>query len=249
MEVTARLTVAAITHRGSARDRNEDCVAAGTWVTQDSMDSARVFALPLPAACVLADGMGGHPCGDVAGRFAAERMAQLLRDGRVAQVAPALRKVNAEMFDLMKESPRNAAMGAVVAGILATSGQVAIFNVGDSRAYRVEADRLVQLSHDDSTDGNWKPGSLFARSGGLTQSLGGRHGYSDISPHLRLEPAALESTYLLCSDGVYEALDEEQLREMIADDLPKSATAIVQAALRHWAADNISVVLARLDPP
>jgi len=121
-----------------------------------------------------------------------------------------------------------------------------VFNVGDSRAYRVDERALVQLSVDDSEDRDWKPGSLFARSGMLTQCFGGHARFSAIRPHLHVEPCVAGSTYLLCSDGLYETLDEDQILELIGGDLKASVEGIFRAALGHYASDNVTVALVRI---
>lgn len=236
--------VAALTNRGSARPRNEDCIAVGAWMAQESMTSARSFASRPPVVCVVGDGMGGHAAGQLAGRLVTERLGQLLHDGKVREIEPAVRKVNAELFARMREMPETAGMGAAIVGLLASDGKIGVFNVGDSRAYRVEAEKLVQLSKDDSADKDWTPSSLFARSGVLTQALGGyREG---VDPHLHIEPARSGATYLLCCDGLYETLDERQILACIGRDLATSAETMLRTALKHFAADNVSILLARL---
>jgi serine/threonine protein phosphatase PrpC len=61
-----------------------------------------------------------------------------------------------------------------------------------------------------------------------------------------VEPARRGATYLLCCDGVYETLDEEEILASIGSDPRRSAEVILRSALRHYAADNISVIVARV---
>ena len=69
--MTLRIEAAGITHRGAVRENNEDCIAIGYWVSQESMGAARSFehALDIPFACVVADGMGGHNDGEQASQI------------------------------------------------------------------------------------------------------------------------------------------------------------------------------------
>src|SRR5687768_10060640 len=159
-----RIHAAGITHRGTVRDNNEDCIAIGFWVSQETMVAARPFehALDEPFACIVADGMGGHNDGEKASLLVARSLARRL----------------------------------IAAGLV-------IFNVGDSRAYKLGERGLMQLSTDDSMLQNWKAGSGVERSTKLLQSFGGRTTFTDIEPHLLLEPCIPGSTYLLCSDGLY----------------------------------------------
>jgi serine/threonine protein phosphatase PrpC len=104
---------------------------------------------------------------------------------------------------------------------------------------------LAQLSVDDSFVQNWKPGSAVPRSTMLTQCFGGRTTFTDIHPHLHVEPCVPGSTYLLCCDGLYETLAEENMRELIGADLQASVEALLRAALEHKAKDNVTIALIR----
>jgi protein phosphatase len=244
-----RFSFAVMSHPGSARPSNEDCVAAGSWIAENAVATRRALegSLEKPFTCVVADGMGGHAAGERASRFAAGRITQLMARATRQQLAWAIRKANTELFARMKTDPGTAGMGTTIVGLCVDGTEASVFNVGDSRAYRVEAKGLRQLSIDDSSDPSWKPGSNFARSGFLTQCLGGNDRYTDVDPHMRTEPAEAGATYLLCTDGLYETLDEEQIRELITEDLAASTDALVRAALKHFAADNLTVALVRLD--
>jgi serine/threonine protein phosphatase PrpC len=246
--MTLQIEAAGITHRGAVRENNEDCIAIGYWVSQETMASGRRFehSLDTPFACVVADGMGGHNDGEQASLLVARSLARRLPVMEPAKIAASVRAVNAELYAHVGENPALAGMGSTAVGLAVHGGSLAIFNVGDSRAYRVDGGRLVQLSVDDSFVQNWQPGAAFARSGMLTQCFGGRPTFTDIEPHLHVEPCAPGGTYLLCSDGLYETLPEEQLAELVGDDLQGSVEALLRAALDRQARDNVTIALARI---
>ena len=246
--MTLRIEAAGITHRGTVRENNEDCIAVGYWTSQETMESARGFRheLDLPFACVVADGMGGHNDGEQASLLVARSLARRLPAFGPDKVAASVRAVNAELYSHVGEHPELAGMGSTVVGLAVHDASLAIFNVGDSRAYRVEDEGLVQLSIDDSFVQNWRPGSGVARSGMLTQCFGGRPTFTDIEPHMHVEPCAAGSTYLLCCDGLYETLPEERMKALIGGDLKSSAEALLRAALDLKAKDNVTIALVRV---
>jgi len=246
--MTLRIEAAGITHRGAVRENNEDCIAIGYWTSQETMESARGFqhALDTPFACVVADGMGGHNDGEQASLLVAHSLARRLPAIEPGKIAASLRAVNAELYAQVGEKPALAGMGSTAVGLAVHDASLAIFNVGDSRAYRIADRRLVQLSVDDSFVQNWRPGSNFARSGMLTQCFGGRPTFTDVEPHLHVEPCLAGNTYLLCSDGLYETVAEEKLVELIGRDLQSSAEALLRAALDQRAKDNVSIALVRV---
>ena len=248
--MTMKAMAAGITHRGAVRENNEDCLAIGYWVSQESMASARAFehALDLPFVCVVADGMGGHNDGEQASLLVARSLARRLPAFGPDKIGSSVRAVNAELYSHVAENPSLAGMGSTAVGLAIHESSLAVFNVGDSRAYRVENGGLRQMSVDDAFVQNWKHGSGQERSSMLLQCFGGRPTFTDIEPHLHVEPCVPGATYLLCCDGLYETLAEEKMASMIGADLQASAEALLRAALEQKARDNVTVALVRIAP-
>ena len=246
--MTLRVEAAGITHRGTVRENNEDCIAIGFWVSQETLDAARVFdhELDLPFPCVIADGMGGHNDGEQASLLVARNLARRLTVSGTQKIDMAMRAVNAELFAHVAENPTLAGMGSTAVGLVAHGTRLAIFNVGDSRAYKLGEKGLMQLSTDDTLVQNWKAGTGKDRNSQLLQCFGGRQTFTDIQPHLHTEPCVPGSVYLLCCDGLYETLTEEQMTALIGQDLQQSAEALLRAALEHKARDNVTVALVRI---
>jgi serine/threonine protein phosphatase PrpC len=246
--MTLHIEAAGITHRGTVRENNEDCIAIGYWVSQETMESARSVQheLDLPFVCVIADGMGGHNDGEKASLLVARSLARRLPAFAPEKIAASVRAVNAELYSHVGEHPELAGMGSTAVGLAVHGASLTIFNVGDSRAYKVVERGLAQLSVDDSFVQNWKPGAEFARSSMLTQCFGGRPTFTDIEPHLHVEPCTPGNTYLLCCDGLYETLPEEQMAALIGADLQGSVEALLRAALDQLAKDNVTIVLVRV---
>ena len=246
--MTLHIEAAGITHRGTVRENNEDCIAIGYWNSQETMTSARPFLneLDLPFVCVIADGMGGHNDGERASLLVAKSLARRLPAFGPEKVSASVRAVNAELYSHVGENPELAGMGSTAVGIAVHGTSVAIFNVGDSRAYRVNQGGLVQLSVDDAFVQNWKPGATFARSTMLTQCFGGRPTFTDVEPHLHVEPSVPGNTYLLCCDGLYETLPEEQMLALVGADLQQSVESLLRAALDKKAKDNVTIALVRV---
>ena len=246
--MTLSIEAAGITHRGTVREGNEDCIAVGFWSSQETMEAARRFdhSLAEPFVCAVADGMGGQAGGEHASRLVATTLARRLSLLGPSAVTASVRTVNTELYAQVREHPERAGMGSTVVGLAADARSVAIFNVGDSRAYRVGEKGLVQLSVDDSMSPNWKLGSGIERNNKLLQCFGGRIAFSDIQPNLHREACEAGSTYLLCCDGLYETLLEEEMAALVGADLQAAAEALLRAALDKKARDNVTVALIRV---
>jgi protein phosphatase len=246
--MTLRVEGAGITHRGTVRSTNQDCIAVGFWMSQDTMAAARGFEqeLDLPFACIVCDGMGGHNDGERASLMVTKSLVRRIMTLGLAGIASSVRAVNAELFALVRAQPELAGMGSTAVGLAAHETKLVVFNVGDSRAYKVGERGLIQLSTDDTSVPSWKLGSGQERSTKLLQCFGGRTTFTDIVPNVVLEPCMPGSTYLLCCDGLYETLTEEEMAALIGADLKASAEALLRAALEKKARDNVTVALLRI---
>ena len=246
--MTLRIEGAGITHRGTVRTNNEDCIAVGFWVSQETMETARPFEheLDLPFACIVCDGMGGHNDGEQASLLVAKNLVRRIVTLGPKGIAKSARAVNAELFAHVREHPELAGMGSTAVGLAAHERSLVIFNVGDSRAYKLGEKGLMQLSTDDTPLQSWKLGSGQERSTKLLQCFGGRATFTDIEPNVHMEPCTPGSTYLLCCDGLYETLTEDEMAKLIGADLKASAEALLRAALEKKARDNVTIALVRI---
>lgn len=244
------LTATAFTHVGAVRARNEDTIAVDDWVTSQSMDrptALQRLALT-PMVCLVADGLGGHAGGDVASRFVAECLAERAAEAAdAASLAGLLRAVDQALFAMMRERPALRGMGSTVAGLHVAPAGLIVFNVGDSRVYRIERTGLSQLSTDDTPGRKLADGRTAAHTTALlTQSLGGWHEPDGITPHVLAEP--ILGRYLICSDGLTDRLDVEAIAAHIGDDDAASVAALFAAAMAAGGDDNVSILLVRLQP-
>jgi serine/threonine protein phosphatase PrpC len=253
MAAPVRLRATAFTHQGAVRAGNEDTIAVGDWIRRQPMATPAVLEheVAAPLICLVADGMGGHAAGDVASRTVAERLSRRATEATdEAALVRLLYEANDELFGMMDESPVWYGMGTTVAGVAVAPPSVLVFNVGDSRVYRVGAGGLVQLSTDDTPGPKLQGGRTAAcTSSIITQVLGGYgpDGPGEpIVPHLLKEPLAEGARYLICSDGLSDLLDQASIAERLAEDDQASAQALFEAAMAQGGTDNVSLILLRL---
>jgi serine/threonine protein phosphatase PrpC len=238
--MAAHARIAAFTHRGRVRARNEDTIVVGDWVSEPDMAQPRQFrhALPAPLVCAVADGLGGHRGGEVASREAARRLAgpdRRLTDA--ASVVAALHEIDAALYRAMQADANLRGMGTTVVG-LALAPRLTWFNVGDSRLYRAGSGSggLAQLSIDDVPPG--------PRSGLITQTLGGVWPPQEpIAPHVGEEVFAAPARYLLCSDGLTDMLDDAAIADCLTLPDADAVAQLFERAMRAGGMDNISIVL------
>src|SRR5215468_3706913 len=239
--------VSALSHDGLVRDHNEDSLVVGPWTLCASVSlvpATMFFPIGTPLVVAVADGLGGHPAGEEASSLVVTHLARVgAAVATEAELRDVLEECNRAVHAEAEHDPERIAMGTTIAGLVVGETDVLIFNVGDSRVYAVEDGRITQLSVDD----NEPPARGQTRSPVVTQTLGGRFDLGAIEPHISSRPSAAPSRYLVCSDGLTDAVDEATIAGIVHDhDGGEAAFKLWQAAIQAGAPDNITVALVEI---
>ena len=204
----------------------------------------------------VADGMGGHNAGNVASAIAVETLGSELKKGGpggpAALVRDAVNHANTAVFEYAKAHPECRGMGTTLVMALLFKTRFVAANVGDSRLYHFHAGQLHQVTADHSyvaelvASGYLTPeeAAHHPRRNLITRALGTRACERvDIFECEWEENDAL----LLCSDGLYSELNEQDLVGVLEkSDTPDAAcTALVELALDSGSQDNVCVVLVK----
>lgn len=250
------VSVSGSTDIGRIRKRNEDALALA----------------PELGIGVVADGMGGHPGGDVASRLAADAAARVLREafGRrggdeafdrhfVAAMEQATLAAHEEICARGEAEPTLRGMGTTLTAMIldAETGAWVIGHVGDSRAYRFRDGGLEQLTRDDTwiqqqIDNNILQPEHARRSPYahlLTQCVGLEEAPT---PQILAGQGEPGDAYLICTDGLIGMLDEEIIADLLgaglreADDMNEAVQALLNAAVEAGGHDNVTAALLRL---
>lgn len=228
------------THVGLRRKVNEDSVLArddcGLWV--------------------VADGMGGHEAGDIASSKVTEALGQLPTaaglDELVDDAILALKRVNHDLIELAGTDDVQRSIGTTVVGLAIANGQFRCFWAGDSRAYRVRDDQIVQLTRDHSMvqdlvdAGMLRPEEAadHPNSNIITRAVG-------VATDLRVDTVAGDARpgdqFLLASDGLTRMVDDHELVAQLTSTPPAAAAEkLIDTVLSRGAPDNVSLIIAKL---
>ena len=210
----------------------------------------------IPPLYAVADGMGGHGSGDVASRLAAQELARCagMRPLFTEAVLAALEEANRVIID-RNEVNRMGTTVTGLAGLEAAIGgdHLMVFNVGDSRVYRLAADHVEQLTVDHSEvqelvfAGVLTPeqARVHPRRNIVTRALGSA---SVLLPEHLLLPATGGDRFLICSDGLHGELPDEVILSLLAIANPQhAAEALVAAANDAGGHDNVTAVVVDIE--
>ena len=246
LKVLAKCTVAAKTDLGRVRENNEDKFEF--YVSDDEATLAargQVF--------VVCDGMGGH----ANGRFASQTIVDVYLNHPAADVRDALveavQAANRYVFLVSRSVAARKGMGTTMTAMVLLQSKAYFAQVGDSRAYRLRNGELTQITEDHTYMHE------MIRMGVLTPEQAAVHPQKHvitraigIDEQVQCDVYEFEihegDTYFLCSDGVLNHVEDDQIAQILSSNGPAAAAwKMVGAALLGGGSDNTTAIVVHVD--
>ena len=254
MSLKGKLTFVGQTDTGRVREHNEDTIASDVDV----------------GLLVLADGMGGYNAGEVASGIAVKTITNLVREGLAREdlaspdrstgltrpsivLRDAITRANKIIYQTARSQAECEGMGTTVVAALFYDNRISVAHVGDSRLYRQRGSQISQVTMDHSLlqelvdRGFYSPeeAQRAANKNYVTRALG-------VEPQVEVEvqehPVDKGDIFILCSDGLSDMVEDEDIRLTISTfgaNLDTVAKQLIQLANENGGRDNVSVVLAQ----
>jgi len=253
MQDELRITVGALTDVGQVRDHNED--ALGYCQPREREVLAERGRLYL-----VADGMGGHVAGEVASECVVrtvmasyyESQAPTVRQG----LSEAIQQANAALYEATSGEESRSKMATTLVGAVVRGRQLHVANIGDSRAYLLREDTIRQLTEDHSFV------TELVKRGRISEEEAASHPQRNIVTRALGTQPTVEAdfyeegiqpgdTVLLCTDGLWGEVSEEEMVQMATRPLdPKGmASELVALANQRGGPDNITVIILQVGEP
>jgi len=257
-DLNRALEIAAATHTGMVRSHNEDTIGSD----------------PSIGLAVLADGMGGYNAGEVASGIAVALVTKQTREllSRLGQgeaeqadrqsiaaeiLGDAISHANSSIFQAASSQPQYSGMGTTLVVALLADNRINVAHVGDSRLYRLRGDDLIQLTRDHSLlqeqiDSGMITPEMARRSQNknlVTRAVGIE---PSVDPEINSYEVREGDTYLLCSDGLNDMVEDDDIHltlTALQANLPLAANQLVQMANDNGGRDNVSVILVQVRKP
>jgi serine/threonine protein phosphatase PrpC len=245
------LDIAGKTDSGMVRSHNEDAI---------------YFEADI-GLVVLADGMGGYNAGEVASGMAITIISDEVRQALLREAAhlvdfgtgdpkahrilrEAIRKANADIFQKSQTEPQCAGMGTTLVCALFYDNRLTVAHIGDSRLYRLRDSEFVQITRDHSLLQEQLDSGLitpeqakFSQNRNLvTRALGIDE---SVEAELHDHEAAVGDVYLLCSDGLSDMVEDDDIGQslkLLQGNLQLATSHLVQTANDNGGRDNISTI-------
>jgi protein phosphatase len=201
----------------------------------------------------VADGMGGHDAGDRASQAVIHHLSTLVgkREIQPEALVAVLETARVTVAAIADETERGA--GSTVTGVAVSTHEAIahwlVFNIGDSRVYRLRDGLLSQLSIDHSLvqqlldSGELAPADIASFQGKnvITRAVGADDSDADFWMH----PILQNERLLLCSDGLTAEASDDEIRDLMlaTPGAQPAADALVKRALENGGRDNVTVVV------
>jgi len=256
MNLQSKITIIGLTDKGLVRRKNEDSIG---------FDSALGLV-------VLADGMGGHRGGEIASGMAVDTIISELQQrlpqidaGEIDEtsgfskesicIQDAVVTANQLVYQTAETNPEHKGMGTTIVVLQFYNNSFSLAHIGDSRCYRLRANKFEQITRDHSLlqelidRGFYTPEEArnSMNKNLVTRALG-----IDpiVMPDIQEDIVLKNDIYLLCSDGLTDLVEDEDIYLTIMQfsaNLEEAAKQLITKANKKGGKDNISVMLCRID--
>jgi protein phosphatase len=250
MEKKINIKFGSSTHVGLKRQDNQDYYGK---FPEDNLD----LTSPKGQLFIVADGMGGHQGGQQASQMVVNIVPQVYFSDTSENISNSLQQAfksaNEQIYQKASSDPNLRGMGTTCTALVLKNTSAYIAHVGDSRVYRVNRDKIEQLTEDHS-----KVAEL-QRQGILTEEEAKHHPersilYRALGVNSTVEIDIREEIhlsageyFLLCTDGLSQ-LENHEIRDIILSNLPqKSCDKLIQLANRRGGDDNVTTMVIRIN--
>ena len=256
MNLQNKITIMGLTDTGIVRTKNEDAIG---------FDSALGLV-------VLADGMGGHRGGEIASTMTVDTVIDKLQQslpeitsGEIDEasgfsresicIQDAVVEANQLVYQASESNPDHKGMGTTIVVLQFYNNSLSLAHIGDSRCYRLRSGKFEQITKDHSLlqelidRGFYTPEEArkSMNKNLVTRALG-----IDpvVMPDIQEDIVLKNDIYLLCSDGLSDLVEDEDIYLTInqfSANLEEAAKQLITKANQNGGKDNISVMLCRID--
>ena len=231
-----------LTDPGMVRDHNEDNVI----IVKNEVNEILL---------AVADGMGGHLCGEVASSIAITHVAERFRklssignkEDAINWIQAIVSEINALIYKHTEEHPESMGMGTTFVCSILTKDFLLYGNIGDSSGFAIKAGKMQKITNDHTLV------SLLVKSGELTEEEAKDHPKKNVllkalgaTTTVDMDIFDVETDVdgiLLCSDGMTNMLEPEQIAKVLEEDLTieEKLQKLIYKCNNRGGSDNVSV--------
>ena len=202
---------------------------------------------------VVCDGMGGTDGGEIASQMTVSYIDSQLKGKKISDIEDVKKVVyeaNERVFEYGMEHKEVQGLGTTITSLLVMPKSSWTLNVGDSRVYKIFGDTISQITEDDTVLNE------LIKSGVISQEKAKSHPISNMltktigqGKSLEIETTRLgfldyRERFILCSDGLYNMVSDNEIMEIISNnDVKEGVRGLIKKANDNGGIDNITAML------
>ncbi len=235
-----------LTDPGKVRERNEDSV-----IITENMSGEVLLA--------VADGMGGHVGGEIASSITISHLGKRfgeissigVKEDAISFIKEIVSEVNVLLYKYTNEHQESQGMGTTLVLAVLTKTFLLFANIGDSTGYVVKNKKLHKITDEHTFVG------MLVKSGEISEEEAKEHPKKNILMKALGATSSVEMDIFfverdidgifLCSDGLTNMLDEEQIVKVLNEDslVNEQLQKLINKANNRGGNDNISIAYLR----
>ena len=252
-----KIQATGLTHTGQVRSKNEDYFLLADLKRGKREELREPLPLENGVLLIVADGMGGAACGEVASEEAVKTIHEYVSSTSLEApekvLGQSIQEAQQKLREIVDEHPEKSGMGTVVTALLLTENGHHIVQVGDTRLYLLRDGELSQCTEDQSLVAS------LVKTGRITPEEARYHPYRNqvtqaigaselIQPELLQLEFQKDDRLLLCSDGLNGMIEDGEIKDVLTQiqDRMEACEKLIQLANECGGTDNITVILADL---
>lgn len=243
------------TNIGLNRQKNEDSILVGNRIVSNkNYNEVKFETLELKETYfAVADGMGGYSFGE----FASKKVLEILKDSKFLNEKSCeivLGNIQTQIYETVLKQREYYGMGTVLSGIRVDKEKILVFNVGDSRTYRIHNNRIEFITKDNSLVYElYKKGKITFDemrthpNKNIVTSCYRATENNSINYEVKKFDTITGDRYFICSDGLWEMIESSKLEEVLCSEYwEKAIKNLLELALFNGGRDNISFILVEI---
>ena len=226
-------------------------------VNQDYLFVSEKPVGSLPNLFIVADGMGGHNAGDYASKCCVQSVVEYVKNSKdvtpITIMEGAIQYANQMLLKQSSENEELQGMGTTLVAATISKNKMLVANIGDSRLYLINGgmkqitcdhslvEAMVQSGELDPKEARYHPNkNVIPRAVGTNSNVKADYFEVEVSN---------QDTILLCSDGLSNMLEDEEIYAIVKSHLPdinQAGTSLIHKANENGGKDNIAIIIIKL---
>lgn len=233
--LNCKFNISAFTDIGTIRKNNQDGILVNGQFSDFGFINKNNQEI---LCCFVADGVGGNKAGEFASKFVLEKINKTKLENLEILDEERIKDINTNLIYTANKDHHKIGSATTLSGILYSNSTFKIIHAGDSEIWLLRNNSFIKITNDQVLN-------VQLKNSPITSYFGGEEDCLKLDENINLEEIKLSDKFLICSDGLFKAMNSKQLKSILnaEKELHIKTEKILDIVLKNGAEDNVSVIL------